>query len=239
MADILATALSGLNASKNRTLTAANNLSNANTSGFRSQRTSISTGVDGQGAVTDSVSTDRKQGSLIPTGNAFDLAIVGAGHFQVAEANGNMAYTRAGNFTPGPDGTLVNSSGLTLQPQVTVPDNATSVNIAEDGTVTAQLADGTSADLGQIQTADFSNPDGLSRDGGNLLSQTGASGAPQVGFPGTGGRGVIQSGFLESSNVDIVRESINLLNEENMTKANAAVVKTADYMTKSAIDLMA
>ncbi len=239
MANILSTALSGLNASRHRMLTAANNLSNLNTPGYQSQRTNTSTGPNGNSAVTDSISVSSNEGSLTPTDNPLDMAINGQGFFQVSDGAGNNFFTRAGNFSVGQDGTLVNSQGLTLQTGINIPQEAQNIQVGNDGTVSAQMPDGTTANLGQIELANFSNPQGLSRQGGNLQTQTGASGAPQLGLPGTGGRGFIQSGFLEGSNVDIAQEAINLVHEESMTEANAAVVKTADEMQKTAIDLMA
>jgi len=239
MADIFSIALTGLNASRNRMLTAANNLANLNTPGYKAQRADSAALPGGNGAATDSVTFSPQTGALVPTNDPLDLAIAGDGYFQVADGAGGMAYTRDGSFRPDANGNLVNSQGMTLSPAITIPANAASVSIGEDGTVTANMADGTTANLGQIQVTRFNNPGGLSRQGGNLLTSTAAAGAPQTGAPGTGGRGAILSGYLESSNVDIAEEAIALLNEENMTKANAAVVKTGDEMQKTLLDIKA
>jgi len=239
MMDILSVALSGLNASRNRALVAANNLANLNTPGYRAQEADTFTGSGGSEAVTGGVSSLDTMGPLIPTDNPLDLAIGGAGFFPITNGNGNAAYTRDGAFTVGANGTLVNSQGLELQPPITVPAGATNVSVGNDGTVSAQLPNGGAANLGQIQLATFSNPSGLNRDGGNLLTPSGSSGIAQPRAPGTGGRGFIQSGFLEGSNVDIAQQAINLGLEENVTKANVAVAKTADEMMKTILDIKA
>ncbi len=238
MADIFSTALNGLNASHLRAATAANNLANMNTPGYRAQRANTSD-VPGGGAAATSVSARSTQGALKPTGTPLDLAIEGNGFFQVVDNQGNPGFTRDGSFRPDENGHLVNSHGFRLDPNIQVPQNATEVSVGPEGNVSARLAEGTNVNAGQIELAQFSNPDGLSREGGNLLTQTGASGIPQVDNPGQNGLGTIQSGFLEMSNVDIAEEAVNLRLEENMTKANAAVVRTADEMTKSVLDIKA
>lgn len=239
MADIFSTALSGLNASRLRASTAANNLANVNTPGFRAQRVNSSSLPSGQGSTTTSVSVSQSVRNLRQTGNPLDLAVGGNGFIPLVDNVGQQAFTRNGSFSRNADGTLVNSQGFQLAADINVPADTSNLNIGEDGTVTARLADGTNANLGQIELASFSNPDGLSQEGNSISRQTGASGVPQIGPPGTEGRGVILSGFLESSNVNIVRETVNLLNEENMTQANAAVVRTADEMQQAALDIKA
>ncbi len=239
MTDIFSTALSGLNASRLRASTSANNLANVNTPGFRAQRINSSSLPSGQGTTTSSVSVSPSMGNLRQTGNPLDLAVGGNGFIPLIDNTGQQAFTRNGSFSRNADGTLVNSQGFQLAAGINVPADTTNINIGEDGTVTARLADGTNANLGQIELAQFSNPGGLSREGNSILRQTGASGVPQIGAPGAEGRGVILSGFLESSNVNIVRETVNLLNEENMTQANAAVVRTADEMQQAALDIKA
>ena len=225
-------------ASRNRALASANNLANLNTPGYRAQEANTATGPQGRGAAVDSISFNTLEGSLISTGNPTDLAIQGPGYFTVADGNGNPSYTRDGSFRLSANGTLVNSQGLTLQPPIAIPRDATAVNIGSDGAVHVQLPGGRTANVGQVQLAHFSNPQGLIRTGGNLLAPTGASGVAQTGAPGTGGLGVLQSGFLESSNVDIAQEMIQLRLEENITRANVAVARTGDEMTRTAIDLL-
>ena len=239
MMDILSTALSGLNASRMRVQTAANNVANVNTPGFRAQRAHTRSGPSGQSAVVPGISTLTEPGALKPTGNPLDLAISGPGFFQAVDGDGNTFYSRDGAFSRSPDGVLVNSQGLVLQPPAAIPPGTVGVTVGSDGTISAQMPDGENVNAGQIEIAQFSNPQGLAREGGNLLTQTGASGISQAGAPGTGGRGILISGFLETSNVDIPREMIALQNEESLFRANAAVVKTADEMNKTALDLLA
>ncbi len=235
--DTLAIGLSGLTASRLRGLTTANNLANLNTPGYREQRVNSASLSKGAGAVINSISKTSTNGSLIPTDNPLDIAIIGDGHFQLTDGEGNNSYTRDGSFSLNTDGQMVNNQGLILDPGITIPQDAQNVSIESDGTVNAQV-NGETVQLGNIQTATFSNPQGLSSDGGNLQSQTGASGIPQMGLPGTEGRGYIQSGFIEGSNVDIARQAIALREVESSFKANAAVIRTADEMTREAIDLI-
>lgn len=235
MVDIMATGLSGLNTSQRRALTHANNLSNINTAGYRAQRANTAT-LPGGGSKVDSVTTSTELGRLRQTGNTTDLAIVGQGYFQVADADGNSFYTRDGNFTQDAEGRLVSNEGLVLQPEIQIPQNADNLNIAEDGTVSARI-DGQTEELGQIELSNFSNEQGLTREGGNLLLPSGASGIPQTGMPGTEGRGYVMSGYVEGSNVDIAREMVGLREEEANYKANAAVIRTADEMQQEILDL--
>lgn len=237
MFDILSTALSGLNSSRLRSAVAANNLANLNTPGYREQQVDTATGPSGRGSIADSISITSTPGYFVPTDNPLDLAIGGPGYFQVNDGQGNAFYTRDGSFSLDANGAMVDSNGFRLEPPVIVPSDAENVSIAGDGTVTATV-NGQNQPLGQIQLAKFSNPAGLSLQGGNRLAQTGASGIPQVGTPGTGGRGIVYSGFVEGSNVSIEREAIDLQMEDKMTKANAAVVRTADDMYQTAIDLI-
>lgn len=238
MADPLFTALSGVQASRNRALASANNLANANTPGYRAQRAESASGPGGSGVQTAAVTTLSAPGGLVPTGNPLDLAINGPGFFQVADGEGNVTYTRGGSFAPDANGRLTNPQGMALQPPVEIPQGAVSVSVGADGTVSARMPDGANAEAGRIETATFSNPAGLSREGGNRLAAAGASGAPQAGQPGTGGRGTIVQGFLEAPNTDTAREMVNLRAEANAAAANVATARTADAMTKTAIDLV-
>jgi flagellar basal-body rod protein FlgG len=237
MSDIFSIGLSGLQASRLRSLNAANNLSNLNTPGYKAKRVDSVSLSGNSGTAVAGSTQDSTQGPMMPTGNPLDLAIQGEGFFQVTDAQGNSFYTRDGSFSRDSNGQFVNSQGFQLDPAIQVPENAENVSVGSDGTVTATV-DGESVEIGTVQLATFSNPDGLSNEGGNLLSQTGASGIPQLGDPGTDGRGIIQSGFVEGSNVDIAREAIALISEENVFKANAAVIKTGDEMQREAIDLI-
>ncbi len=235
--DTLSIGLSGLTTSRLRGLTAANNLANLNTTGYREQRANSASLSNGAGAVINSISKTSTNGPLIPTDNPLDLSIIGDGYFQLTDAQGNNSYTRDGSFSLNSDGQLVNSRGLAINPGIAIPPDAQNISIASDGTVSAQV-NGETIQLGGIQIASFSNPQGLSRDGGNSLSQTGASGIAQTGIPGTEGRGYIQTGFIEGSNVDIARQAIALREEENAFKANATIIRTADEMKKEVIDLI-
>jgi flagellar basal-body rod protein FlgG len=234
--DILATGLSGLNASRHRALTNANNIANMNTPGFKAQRVDSATGPQGRSVQTDRVSINQELGSLIPTQNPMDLAISGKGYFQVADQDGNLFYTRDGSFRQDSQGRLATSQGLVVQPETVIPQGAENVRISSEGIVSARL-NGETKELGQVELSNFSNEQGLAREGNNLLLPSGASGIPQAGRPGVEGRGYLISGFLEGSNVDIAREMINLRTEENITKANAAVIKTAAEMQEEILKI--
>jgi flagellar basal-body rod protein FlgG len=167
-----------------------------------------------------------------------DLAISGDGFFQVQTATG-VAYTRDGAFTVDGQGYLGSPGGNRLFPNIQVPANATHIQVSRDGMVTGFFADGSTSNLGQIQLATFSNSGGLVREGGNLYSPSGASGAPQLGIPGAGGRGTLISGFLETSNVDLATEMTNSMVNSDEFKMNIQVAKTADEMMKNLLDLKA
>jgi len=237
MSDLLSIGLSGLTASRIRALASANNLANLNTPGYHSQRASTASLAGGNGAAIQSLSSSSIPGSFIPTGNPLDLAINGNGYFQVTDGQGNNYFTRDGSFSPRAGGQLANGQGFALNPGVTIPVNAENVATGSDGTVSGRVNSQT-VEFGTIQLAQFSNPDGLSSQGGNLQTATGASGIPQMGAPGEGGRGFLLSGFLEGSNVDAAREAISLRMEENAFKANAVVIRTGDEMQRETIDLI-
>lgn len=237
MSDLLSIGLSGLTASRIRALASANNLANLNTAGYLSQRANTASLAGGNGAAIQSISSSSIPGSFIPTGNPLDLAINGNGFFEVTDGQGNNYYTRDGSFSPRTDGQLVNGQGFVLNPGVAIPANAENVAAGSDGTVSGRV-NGQTAEFGNIQLALFSNSGGLSIQGGNLQTATGASGIPQMGAPGEGGRGFLLSGFLEGSNVDIAREAVSLRMEESAFKANAAVIRTGDEMHRETIDLI-
>jgi flagellar basal-body rod protein FlgG len=173
-----------------------------------------------------------QQGSFSSTSNPLDLVIQGNGFFQIQQANGNLAYTRNGSFQLNSTGSLVTSEGNLLQPQVTIPPAAQSVNIAADGTVSYSLAGQTqSQNAGQITLANFQNPAGLNSLGGSLFTPTDASGAAIVGTPGGAeGVGTIMQGYVEQSNVSVVDEFINMITAQRAYEANSKVVKAADEM---------
>ena len=173
-----------------------------------------------------------QQGSFTSTSNPYDLVIQGNGFFQIQQANGNLAYTRNGSFQLSNTGSLVTSDGNLLQPQVTIPPAAQSVNIAADGTVSYTLTGQTQAqNAGQITLANFQNPAGLNSLGGSLFTPTDASGAAIVGTPGgADGVGTIMQGYVEQSNVSVVDEFINMITAQRAYEANSKVVKAADEM---------
>jgi flagellar basal-body rod protein FlgG len=160
------------------------------------------------------------------------MVIQGNGFFQIQQANGNLAYTRNGSFQLNATGSLVTSQGNLLQPQVTIPPAAQSINIAADGTVTYTLVGQTQAqNAGQITLANFQNPAGLNSLGGSLFTPTDASGAAIIGTPGGAeGVGSIIQGYTEESNVSVVDEFINMITSQRAYEANSKVVKAADEM---------
>jgi flagellar basal-body rod protein FlgG len=235
----------------------ANNLANVNTTGFKRDRASFETlayqqivaagapssgqnryaiGLNlGSGVQMTGTARIDTQGSLTTTSNALDLAIEGAGYFQIQTPDGRTAYTRAGDFSLSADGNIVTPDGMPLQPQIQVPAGSTSVTIAADGTVSAQSADGGEAtEVGRIETARFVNPAGLQAIGNNLLLETGASGAAQVGAPGAEGRGTVRSGALEASNVNVVEELVDMIETQRAYEVNSKMIQATDEMMQNA-----
>jgi flagellar basal-body rod protein FlgG len=250
----LNTAASGMAAQQLNVDTIANNLANANTSGFKmrraqfedliyqnmvqpgaaaGQQSTIPSGLQ-LGLGTRAVSNEIifTQGALTATGNPLDLAIQGSGFLQIQQASGTLAYTRAGNFQLDRNGNVVDLNGEALVPQITIPATAQNVTIAQDGTVTYTLAGQTAAQkAGQIQLANFQNPGGLNNIGNNLYLPTDASGDPQVGVAGgADGLGTLAQGYTEQSNVDVVGAFVDLIQSQRAYEANSRVVKAADEM---------
>ena len=250
----LYSAASGMTAQQLNIDNIANNLANANTTGYKSRRaqfqdllyqnmtapgssasasTVVPSGLQlglGTRAVSNEISF--QQGSFASTNNPLDMVIQGNGFFQIQQANGNLAYTRNGSFQLSSTGSLVTSSGNLLQPQITIPPAAQSINVAADGTVSYTLAGQTqSQTAGQITLANFQNPAGLNSLGGSLFAPTDASGAAIVGTPGGAeGVGSIMQGYTEQSNVSVVDEFINMITSQRAYEANSKVVKAADEM---------
>ena len=242
------TAATGMDAQVTRIDTVSNNLANANTAGFkesqvdfadlmyehrkspgaaRTQETRMPTGLE-IGSGVEAVSTLKifDQGSVKKTGGDLDMAIKGSGFFQVQGPNGQVHYTRDGNFRVNSEGQVVNSQGYRLTPAITIPDNAASVQVGSDGTVSViNEQDNTQTQVGTIQLVDFVNPGGLKSEGGNLYAETEASGPPQVGTPGRGGLGEIKQGYVEESNVDVVGELVDLIGAQRTYELNSKVVK--------------
>jgi flagellar basal-body rod protein FlgG len=250
-------ARTGLDAQNEKMRVIANNLANVNTTGFKRDRANFETLAYQQITAPGAQATDQNkyatglnlgsgvsiqgtaridtQGSAQITGNSLDMMIQGAGFFQVLKPDGSMGYTRDGSFSQTQDGTVVTSDGMPLQPQIQIPDGATSITIGSDGTVSATLQGQTAPSVvGKIQTVRFMNPSGLQADGNNLLSESAASGAPQVGDAGTDGRGTIASGSLESSNVDITEELVDMIETQRAYEVNSKVIKATDEMLQTA-----
>jgi len=245
---------SGMTAQQMNVDNIAHNLANANTVGFKQRRTQfqdllyqnlvapgaaagtqtvVPTGLQlGLGTRPSTNEVIFTQGSFQATENPLDMVIQGRGFFQVRRPNGEMAFTRAGNFHLDRDGNMVTSDGDPLEPNITVPPEAQSTSIAQDGTVSYFLPGQTAAQLGgQIQLANFTNPAGLNSIGRNLFVPTDASGEATLGNPGgQEGLGTVQQGYVEASNVSVVEEFINLIMSQRAYEANSKVVKAADEM---------
>ncbi|MDA0282158.1 MAG: flagellar basal-body rod protein FlgG [Planctomycetota bacterium] len=245
-------AASGMEAHQFSLDVVANNLANASTTSFKRSRTNFedmfyqnlklpgttsvagNTGVGtsvGLGTRVASTSLDFKQGSLRDTNGDFDMAIVGQGFFQVDD-NGTPAYIRAGNFTRNAEGQIVvgsADSGRILQPAITVPPDATDVSISGDGRVNVSSA-GQIQEIGQIQLYRFVNPQGLLQRGENLFVETPASGAAVNDVPGSNGLGSIRHRVLEASNVEPVRELVDLIKTQRNFELNSQTIKAADQM---------
>lgn len=253
----LQVARSGLDAQNRRMQVIANNLANVNTTGFKRDRASFeslayqqivaagtsssaenkyATGLNlGTGVQMTGTERIDTQGPIATTGNSLDLAIEGSGFFQVQMPDGRTAYTRAGNFSLSSEGTIVTGEGMPVQPQIQVPQGATSISIGADGTVTALVAGATApSELGKIETARFVNDAGLQPVGDNLLLETAASGPPQTGAAGLEGRGSIRSGSLESSNVNVVEELVDMIETQRAYEVNSKMIQAADEMMRNA-----
>jgi len=250
----LYTAASGMVAQQLNLDNIANNLANSSTAGFygrrlqfsdlvyqnlvmpgaaATQQTTIAAGLQvGLGTMPRASEVVQTQGNFTQTGNPLDLAIQGLGFFQVTLPDGTIAYTRAGSFHLDSQGNIVTSDGNPLQPNITIPANATTITVGSDGTVSVTQTGQTAAQqVGAIQLAMFPNPGGLNSVGNNLFLQTTASGDPIVGQPGAAeGLGTLQQGMLEQSNVDIVSEFVNMIVAQRAYESNARVVTSADQM---------
>ena len=250
----LYSAASGMTAQQTNVDNIANNLANANTTGFKmrraqfqdllyqtmsqpgaaaAQQTVVPVGLQlGLGTKAASNEIIFTQGNFSQTGNPLDVVIQGNGFFQIQMPTGQIAYTRAGSFQFDKTGIVVDSNGNPLQPTITIPSTAQSVTIAQDGTVSyTQAGQAAAQQAGQIQLALFQNPAGLNSIGNNLYLPTDASGTPIVANPGgQEGLGTLQQGFTEQSNVSIVQEFVNLIIAQRAYEANSKVVKAADEM---------
>jgi flagellar basal-body rod protein FlgG len=249
----LYTAATGMDAQQTRMDTIANNLANANTTGFkkstadfedllsetiRSPREAAPNGGTapvplqvGLGVRTASTTRSFTQGDMSLTGNTLDVAIEGAGFFRVLRPNGELAYTRAGNFKVDAEGRLVTHRGELVDPLVTIPKDATSINITGDGVVSAKVpGQVNTVELGRLELASFVNPAGLEGLGGNVYAETAASGMPILARPGEQGVGSLTQGYLEGSNVKAVEEMVSMITTQRSYELNSKVIQTADQM---------
>lgn len=248
-------AKTGLNAQQMKMQVIANNLANVNTTGFKRDRVNFESllyqvsktagaeTADGTSLTSSSsvgtgvkiVSTQKlyTQGSLISTENAMDVAVDGAGFFQVLLPDGRTGYTRNGSFSPDSDGILTTSSGYILQPQIQIPPNVTEVNIAGNGRVTALIA-GTPepTELGQITISNFVNPRGLQSIGESFAVESTASGPPEEGVPIEGGFGKLVQGYLEGSNVNVVQQLVDMIETQRAYEVSSKAITASDEMMR-------
>ena len=253
----LYTASTGMNAQDTNVSVISNNLANVNTTGFKRSRAEfqdllyqnlrlvgtlspngqqVPTGAQmGLGVKTASIQKTFTQGDFTQTQNPLDMAIQGKGFFQVTQADGTLAYTRAGSFKLDNTGQIVTADGLVLQPAITIPTDALDVSIDSQGGVSVTQPGAPAPTLvGTIQLATFQNEAGLQAAGFNLYRQTDASGTPVIGNPQSQDRGSTQQGFLELSNVSVVEELVNLISAQRAYEVNSKTVQTADEMLNAA-----
>lgn len=247
------TAKTGLEAQQFNVDVISNNLANVSTNGFKRQRpvfedllyqvirqpgaqtsqlNQVPSGLQ-LGTGVRPVATARifTSGNLQQTGNSLDLAINGQGFFQILRPDGTTAYTRDGSFQLDNQGNVVTSSGYPVQPGITIPPNTITITIGNDGTVTALVAGSqTPTQVGTVQLANFTNPGGLQALGENLFLETASSGAPQVNQPGSNGLGVINQGFVETSNVSVTEELVNLITAQRAFEINSRSIQSSDQM---------
>ena len=255
------TAATGMVAQQMNIDTIANNLANVNTTGFKKSRvnfqdllyetvkpagsetaagTTIPEGIQiGHGVRPSAIAKNFSPGNLIQTGNPLDLAIEGDGFFQIELADGTTGYTRDGSFKMNQDGNVLTADGYRMSPALTIPTNYTQLNIGADGTVSVMVpGDPAPQTLGTISLARFPNPSGLdARMGRNILLETQASGTATLAQPGLEGAGLVEQGFVENSNVQVVEEIIQMIVAQRAYEANSKVIQTSDDMLQLANNL--
>lgn len=257
----LYTGTTGMNAQQLNLDVIANNLANVSTTGFKKSRadfqdlmyqimkvpgsqTSVDTespsGIQvGLGVRPAAVQKLFTQGDLIQTGNELDVAIEGAGFYQVDLPNGEIAYTRAGAFKRDSDGRMTTSDGYPITPGITIPDDARQITISETGVVSAIIGDETtSTEIGNFETVTFTNNGGLLAVGKNLFRETDASGTAQAGTPGDDGYGLLLQSFLEGSNVNIVEEMATMITTQRAYEINSKSIQTSDEMMQTTNNLV-
>ncbi len=244
---------SGLSAQDLRLNTISNNLANVSTNGFKrdravfqdllyqidrqpggqsSQNTELPSGLQlGTGVRTVATQKQHTIGNIEVTDQALDIAVNGRGFFQILTPDGQTQYTRDGQFQMDANGQIVNAAGLPLEPAITIPEGFASITIGSDGVVSVtDAATGTQTQVGNIQLADFINPAGLEAVGGNLFRETAASGAVRQAEPGADGVGSLLQGSLESSNVNVVEELVNMIETQRAYEMNSKVIAAVDQM---------
>ncbi len=246
-------AKTGLEAQQTKMGVVSNNLANVSTTGFKrdravfedlmyqsvrqpgaqsSQDTVLPSGLmRGTGVHTVATEKLHTQGSIEQTGNALDVAIEGRGFYQILRPDGSLGYSRDGTFQIDSQGQMVTSSGYLLQPAITIPSGAQSITVGQDGVVSVMEPGNTApTQVGTIQLADFVNPTGLQPLGQNLFQETVASGAPQLSNPGLNGVGTVMQGALETSNVNVVEEMVNMIETQRAYEINSKAIATNDQM---------
>jgi flagellar basal-body rod protein FlgG len=246
-------AKTGLDAQQTQLDTISHNLANVSTNGYKrshavfedllyqnmrqaggqeTQQNQLPTGLQ-VGTGVRPVATARifTQGNLQQTGNTFDMAVNGNGFFSIQLPDGNVAYTRDGSFRVDATGQLVTSNGMPMSPPIVIPPNAVSVTVGADGIVSVlQSGQPNPVQVGQVQLATFVNPAGLDPAGQNVFIETAASGAPTIGTPGSNGAGLINQGYVETSNVNVVEELVAMIQTQRAYEINSKAIQTSDQM---------
>ena len=253
-------AKTGMEAQQTQLDTISHNLANVATNGFKrshaifedliyqnmrqsgastTEQTQLPTGLQvGLGVRPVATSRIYSQGNLQQTTNNLDLAIKGNGFFQVQQPDGTTAYTRDGSFQLDANGQMVTNNGYTLLPGITIPPNAQSISIGQDGTVSVLVPGNVAPQtVGQVQLANFINPAGLDPKGQNLFTETASSGSANSGAPNANGLGAVQQGFVETSNVNVVEELVSMIQTQRAYELNSKAVKTSDEMLQKLAQL--
>ncbi|OFZ31640.1 MAG: flagellar basal-body rod protein FlgG [Bdellovibrionales bacterium RIFCSPHIGHO2_01_FULL_40_29] len=256
----LNTAATGMVAQQNNMDVIANNIANVNTAGFKKSRAEFEdlvyhtlkepgqasglnsvtpTGVQtGLGVRTAAVQKDFSMGQVVVTKNPLDMQIEGSGFFQVRTPDGDMAFTRDGSFKKDPNGRIVDKNGNVLIPEITIPQTSMALEISPAGEVRSLTAkDAAPEIIGQIDIAQFINPAGLKNVGKNLFIPSASSGQPASARPGTNGTGYLSQGEIESSNVNIVDEMVNMITAQRAYETNSKVIQTSDQMMQTAVNI--
>lgn len=251
----LSTAATGMIGQQNYLDVISNNISNVNTTGYKKMRTEFQdmisqvsrtpgalinqgtyqpVGIEyGLGVKTAATTRNFSQGTAVSTDRELDMYIEGEGFFQITRSDGTLGYTRDGSFKLDANGQLCTSDGLLLQPNITIPSDATEIDVTEDGNVSVTQANSTTQTIvGTLQLVRFQNPSGLLSVGHNTYIQTSASGDPIQDTPGQNGMGSIQQGFLEGSNVQVVEELVNLIQAERAFESNSKIISASSDILK-------